>query len=52
MKEREVLVKVFDPGRLLMAWQQVRRIAGAPNLDQDGSMAIGNETTSSFRYDS
>ena len=34
MKEREVLVKVYDPGRLLMAWQQVRRNAGAAGVDQ------------------
>ena len=34
MKEREVLVKVYDPGRLLMAWQQVRRNAGAAGIDQ------------------
>jgi group II intron reverse transcriptase/maturase len=34
MKEREVLVKVYDPERLLMAWQQVRRNAGAAGIDQ------------------
>ncbi len=34
MKEREVLAKVYDPGRLLMAWQQVRRNAGAAGIDQ------------------
>lgn len=34
MKERELLVKVFEPGRLLMAWQQVRKNAGAAGIDQ------------------
>ena len=34
MKEREVLVKVYEPGRLLKAWQQVRRNAGAAGVDQ------------------
>ena len=34
MKEREVLVKVYEPGRLLKAWQQVRRNAGAAGIDQ------------------
>ena len=34
VKEREVLVKVFDPGRLLEAWQQVWRNAGAAGIDQ------------------
>jgi len=29
MKVREVLVKVFEPGRLQRAWQQVRKNAGA-----------------------
>ena len=29
MKVREVLVRVFEPGRLQMAWQQVRTNAGA-----------------------
>ena len=34
MKVREVLVKVFEPGRLRMAWQQVRANAGAAGIDQ------------------
>ena len=34
MKVREVLVKVFEPGRLQMAWQQVRKNAGAAGIDQ------------------
>jgi len=34
MKDSKVLVKVFDPGRLLEAWQQVRRNAGAAGIDQ------------------
>jgi len=29
MKVNEVLVKVFEPGRLQMAWQQVKTNAGA-----------------------
>jgi RNA-directed DNA polymerase len=34
MKVTEVLVKVFDPGRLQRAWQQVRKNAGAAGIDQ------------------
>ena len=34
MKVRDVLVKVFEPGRLQMAWQQVRKNAGAAGIDQ------------------
>jgi group II intron reverse transcriptase/maturase len=34
MKVREVLVKVYDPGRLRMAWQRVRKNAGAAGVDQ------------------
>ncbi len=34
MKVREVLVKVYDPGRLQMAWQQVKKNAGAAGIDQ------------------
>lgn len=34
MKEREVLVKVYEPGRLLKAWQQVRKNAGAAGIDR------------------
>jgi RNA-directed DNA polymerase len=34
MKVTDVLVKVFEPGRLLMAWQQVRKNAGAAGIDQ------------------
>ena len=34
MKVREVLVKVSEPGRLQMAWQQVRKNAGAAGIDQ------------------
>jgi len=34
MKARDVLVKVYDPGRLQMAWQQVRQNAGAAGIDQ------------------
>ena len=34
MKVREVLVKVYEPGRLQVAWQQVRKNAGAAGIDQ------------------
>ena len=34
MKVSEVLVKVYEPGRLQMAWQQVRKNAGAAGIDQ------------------
>ena len=34
MKVKDVLVKVLEPGRLLMAWQQVRKNAGAAGIDQ------------------
>ncbi len=34
MKIEEVLVKVYEPGRLQMAWQQVRKNAGAAGIDQ------------------
>jgi RNA-directed DNA polymerase len=34
MKVRDVLVKVFEPGRLQMAWQQVKKNAGAAGIDR------------------
>ena len=34
MKVSDVLVKVYDPQRLLLAWQQVRKNAGAAGIDQ------------------
>ena len=34
MKVSDVLVKVYDPQRLLQAWQQVRKNAGAAGIDQ------------------
>jgi hypothetical protein len=34
IKVREVLVKVYEPGRLQRAWQQVRKNAGAAGIDQ------------------
>jgi hypothetical protein len=35
MKVDAVLVKVLDPGRLLEAWQQVRKNAGTTGIDQN-----------------
>ena len=34
MKVQDVLVKVYEPGRLQRAWQQVRKNAGAAGIDQ------------------
>ncbi|WP_260296019.1 group II intron reverse transcriptase/maturase [Sedimenticola hydrogenitrophicus] len=34
MKVSDVLVKVYEPGRLQLAWQQVRKNAGAAGIDQ------------------
>ncbi len=34
MKYEEVLERVYDPGRLRRAWQQVKRNAGAAGIDQ------------------
>ena len=34
MKVTDVLVKVFEPGRLQAAWQQFRKNAGAAGIDQ------------------
>jgi hypothetical protein len=34
MKVTDVLVKVYEPGRLQMAWQQVRKNAGAAGVDR------------------
>ena len=34
MKEREVLAKVYESGRLQLAWQQVKRNAGAAGIDR------------------
>ena len=34
MKERDVLVKVYEPERLRRAWQRVRTNAGAAGIDQ------------------
>jgi RNA-directed DNA polymerase len=34
VKQTEVLERVYDPGRLLVAWQQVKRNAGAAGIDQ------------------
>ena len=34
MKVTDVLVKVYEPGRLRTAWQQVRKNAGAAGIDQ------------------
>jgi group II intron reverse transcriptase/maturase len=34
MKVKEVLVEVYEPGRLQAAWQRVRKNAGAAGIDQ------------------
>lgn len=34
MKYEKVLEQVYDPGRLLEAWQQVKRNAGAAGIDE------------------
>ena len=34
MKVKDVLVKIYEPGRLQAAWQQVRKNAGAAGIDQ------------------
>ncbi len=34
MKVGEVLAKVYEPGRLQAAWQQVKKNAGAAGIDQ------------------
>ena len=34
MKASEVLAKVYEPGRLQLAWQQVKENAGAAGIDQ------------------
>jgi hypothetical protein len=34
MNVQDVLVKVYDPGRLQRAWQQVSKNAGAAGIDQ------------------
>lgn len=34
MKAKQVLAKVYEPGRLRMAWQQVKRNAGAAGIDR------------------
>jgi hypothetical protein len=38
VKYKEVLEKVCEPGRLLAAWRQIRRNAGAAGIDQ---MTVG-----------
>ena len=45
MKERDVLVKVYEPGRLQRAWQRVRQNAGAAGIDQ---MVFRHDCTSTF----
>jgi len=46
MKVREVLVKVYEPGRLQAAWQQVRKNAGAAGIGRYIAPAISAFTPS------
>ena len=34
MKQENILERVYSPGRLRMAWQQVRKNAGAAGIDK------------------
>ena len=34
MKQEDILERVYSPGRLRMAWQQVRKNAGAAGIDK------------------
>ena len=34
MKQENILERVYNPGRLRMAWQQVRKNAGAAGIDK------------------
>jgi RNA-directed DNA polymerase len=34
VKHEKVIERVYNPGRLRMAWQQVRRNAGAAGIDE------------------
>ena len=34
MKHKQVMERVYEPGRLYRAWQQVRRNAGAAGIDR------------------
>ncbi len=34
MKHRDVLERVYEPGRLWTAWQQVKENAGAAGIDK------------------
>jgi hypothetical protein len=34
VKHKKVLERVYNPGRLRMAWQQVRKNAGAAGIDR------------------
>ncbi len=40
MKVSEVLAKVYEPGRLEMAWQQVNKNADAAGLDRYFCMTL------------
>lgn len=60
MKVRDGLVKVYEPGRLQRAWQQVRKNAGAAGIDQmtveafaqreDHLLALIHDTLKSGHY--
>jgi len=38
-KHENVLERVYEPRRLIAAWQQVKRSAGAAGIDRNGSDA-------------
>jgi len=46
VKHENVLERVYNPGRLRMAWQQVRKNAGAAGIDKMTVEALSNERMS------
>ena len=43
MKVSDMLVKVYEPGRLQQAWQRVRQNAEAAGIDQRTEQALSLE---------